>query len=187
MNLIYLALFGIVMLFIMALVSNSSYESISNIEDQIWLLNCPFPIVDKIATLQSIDGFNLNYTTSTFGNGTNYEGTYFQCRIVDGQFNANTQIKEYGATLFSVIPYGYFGYLLDYAGTIASKVYAVATLISFFITPANFNVLGFGLDDLSGSALAILIGIYALAYAFIFIWVISTIAGIISGATGAIT
>lgn len=184
MNLIYLALFGIIILLTMSLVSNSGATAIGNIENEIFLMNCPFPIADQIATLQSIDGFQINYTISTFGNGTTYEGTDFNCYIdpITGAFTANTEIKEYGATLFSVIPYGYFGFILDWSTTLIDKIYHMATLVTFVMTPANFDVFGFTLEDLSGTALFVVVAIYLMAYLFIAVWVYSTIASMISGA-----
>lgn len=152
----------------LAFISNTSAESIDNIEEQMYLMNCPLPIYDGIATLDSIDGYAVNYTVS-YGNGTNNEGTRFICSIdsITDNFSASAEIIPYGETLFDFIPYGWLGYLSDTITQIFARLQAMFTLISFFVAPTNFNILGYTLEDITGIALAVVIGIYGVAYTFI--------------------
>jgi hypothetical protein len=166
---------GVVFLMLLGLVSNSSDASIVKIEDQMFLINCPLPIYDGVATLVSIDGFALNYTV-VYGSGAvdgggsaqNFNGTFFECQLdllSTPHFNANTIIKEYGATtLFGTVPYGWLGYVADFFTSVFQSLQAVFTLISFFVTPSGFNIAGFTIDDLSGQALLIVIMIYGFCY-----------------------
>ena len=167
MNLISFGVFGLLFLIFLGIVSNSSSDSLDNIEEQIFLMNCPMPIFNGIATLNSIDGYAVNYTISyPTLNGTSTEGTKFICTIdsITQNFSASTSIEPYGATLFDFIPFGWLGYLADVLTAMFQSVQAVFTLIAFFMTPTNFNILGFTLADLSGIPLFSIIALYALCY-----------------------
>lgn len=183
MNLTYLAVFGMFLLVVMSLVSNSGEQSIDNIEEQMYLLNCPDPIYDGVATLQTIEGFRVNYTTS-FGNTTEGDGTFFICSIDDitGNFQASTVIKPYGsASFFDVIPIGWLGYVSDWISNQLQKVQAFFTLLTFVLIPVNFSILGYTLADLSGVALMVVIALYAFAYIFIGAWLYKTISPFAGG------
>ena len=162
------------MLMVLAIVSNTSEDSINNIEDQMFLANCPLPIFDQVATANDIVGFAVNYTV-TFGNGTDTDGSFFECTAEDGLFGVSVTVKEYGATLFSAIPIGWLGYLADSITVLFERLYAVFTLITYFVTPANFNILGYGLADVDGIALMLIIGIYALCYIAVGVWIYKTV------------
>lgn len=151
-------------MFIMGIVSNSGATSSANMQDQIFFMNCPFPIYDGIASLTDIDDFSVSYTVA-YGNGTSNDGTFFEC-TVDGSHlkGANTIIKEYGATFFDTIPYGWLGYIADYISVGLQHLQAFFTLVAFMITPVNFDVLGYTIADLSGIALMFVIGIYIFCY-----------------------
>jgi hypothetical protein len=167
MNLVSFGVFGLMFLIFLGIVSNSSSDSLDNIEEQIFLMNCPMPIFNGIATLNSIDGYAVNYTVSYPAlNGTATEGTKFICTIdsITQNFSASTSIEPYGATLFDFIPFGWLGYLADILTAMFQSVQAIFTLISFFVAPTNFNILGFTLSDLSGLALAAIVSLYALCY-----------------------
>lgn len=161
-----MGMFAIIFLAILGFVSNSSEASQNNIADQMFLMNCPLPIYDGVATLNSIEGFALNYTVS-YGNGTVNDGTRFECNASNGLFGANTVIIPYGETLFDFIPYGFLGYLSDSITTLFQRVQAMFTLVSYFVTPSNFNILGYTLADLGGFALLIIVILYAVCYIFI--------------------
>lgn len=166
-SLTHLGMIGVIFLILLGFVSNSSDASIDKIENQMFLMNCPLPIYDGVATLNSIEGFALNYTV-TYGNGTTNTGTMFECSIQDGNlFNANTIIKEYGATLFDFIPYGWLGFVADFLTGVFQQLQALFTLISYFVTPTGFNIAGFTIDDLSGQALLLIILIYGFCYTVI--------------------
>lgn len=130
-----------------------------------FLSNCPLPIYAGVATLNDIDGFAVNYTVAY--SDTNNTGTFFECSASGGVFGANTVIKDYGATLFDFIPYGWLGYIADFLTTVFQRVYAIFTLISFFVAPLNFSIFGYTIADLAGIPLMIVISVYAMCYIFV--------------------
>lgn len=158
---------------VLGIVSNSSAESIDVIQGQMFIMNCPLPIYNGVATLDPIapfNGFALNYTvTSNPDITTDFNGTKFECTYdplsAPPHLGANTVIYNYGATtFFGTIPYGWLGYLSDTLGNIFGRLQAMFTLISFFVAPTNFNILGYSLTDLGGFALMFVIAIYAFCY-----------------------
>lgn len=163
-----------------AIINNSSSIGIENTEFQMFLMNCPYPIFDGIATNATISGFSVDYDI-TYGNGTDNQGSFFIC------FNANEGlelpiaesvsivIKDYGATAFDFIPYGWLGYVADWFSSAFQKGGAFFTLVSYIVTPANFNVLGFTLEDLGGIGLLFVVFLYALCYISVGAWVYKTI------------
>lgn len=172
-NLVGLALFGVLFLGILAIISNVGEDSINNIQDQMFLSNCPLPIYAGVANLNTINGFAINYTVTY--SASNNTGTYFECQASGGLFGVNTVIKDYGATLFDFIPYGWLGYIADFLTSLFQRLYAVFTLLSFFIAPTNFNILGYTLDDLSGIPLMVVIMVYGISYIFIGSWLYKTV------------
>jgi hypothetical protein len=50
---------------------------------------------------------------------------------------------------------------------VGNKLASLFTLLYFFITPANFNIQGFTISDLSGVALMLVIGAYGISYLLI--------------------
>lgn len=169
MNLISLGVFGIIFLLLLAIASNASDTGLQSIQDQMYLMNCPLPIYNGIATLNSIDGYALNYTIA-YNNTVDSNGTFFRCSLdllSNPHFNASSEIKEYGYTLFSAIPIGWLGFVSDSLTVLGQRIYAFFTLVSFFVTPSNFNLLGYTIADLTGIALMIVIGAYGLCYLFI--------------------
>lgn len=159
---------GILTLMVMAFVSNSGTESTANIQDQIYLNNCPMPIYDGVATITDVNDFGVTYTLVN-GNGTSNEGTYFECSVTAHLNGANTIIKEYGATLFSTIPYGWLGYIADYITSGFQHLQAFFTMVVYLLTPVNIDVFGYTISDINGLALVFVIGIYIFAYVGI-IW-----------------
>lgn len=151
----------------LSILSNVGEDSVDRIEEQMFLMNCPLPIFSDIATLNSIDGYSVNYTiTAGEINGTDTEGTRFICSIdsITGNFQASTSIEPYGEALFDFIPFGWLGYLAHTLTDIFARLQAMFTLVSFFVSPTGFNILGFTLDDLTGFALLLVISIYGLCY-----------------------
>lgn len=190
MNLITWFLIGLFILIIMAIVSNSGYDSINRIELQMFLINCPSPIYHGVATNLNTDGLTVNYTltqTNYSGHGS-FNGTYFQC--YDGNAGipglepaptVTAVIKEYGATAFDTIPFGWLGYIADYLTHVFQKLQAFVVLLGYFATPANFSILGYGLDDLSGLSLMLIVGIYVFAYIPIFLFAYKAISPFVGG------
>lgn len=185
---LYLALFGIFILFVMGIVSNTNSNSIEAVENQLFLINCPPPIYNGVVTDADFEGFTVVYNVTISNSTSSFDGTYFDCYLEDTappatDFRLNVISKPYDTTLFSAIPIGYFGFLSDTISFQAGKAVNYGTLLSFVLTPANFNVLGYGLDDIGGFALGIIIMIYLIAYIFIVIFIIDRVTSIIGSFT----
>ena len=186
MNLIVWFIIGVITLMVIGIIGNSGQTSTENFQDQMYLMNCPLPIYDGVATLNSVDDFALNYTVS-YGTGAssggvaqNFNGTYFNCYVTEHLNGANTIIKEYGATtLFGTIPYGYLGYIADWITAQFQHVQAFFTMVSFLLTPVNFSIFGYTINDLSEVAVMVVIGVYIFAYIGIAIFPLSLVIGMI--------
>lgn len=182
LSLTYMGLFSMVLLFVMAMISNTGEQSTEEIEYQVWLFNCPDPIyhgtIEDISDIV-IDGFKItNYTivqdevSGGFFGFSTFNGTQFTCTrdSVTHEFQLTITTKEYGKTVTN-FPVGWFGYVGDMLSNVGVKLQVFATLIMFILTPANFSVLGFTLADLSGLAVVFLVGIYIFCYIFIIVWI----------------
>lgn len=167
MNLVSIGIFGIMFLAVLGLISNTSEESVIKIQDQMFLMNCPMPIYNGVATLHTIEGYALNYTVTYASNiKADFNGTKFICTASDGLLGASTTIYAYGASTFwGTLPYGWIGYISDTLGNVFSQLQAFFTLVSYFVTPENFNILGYTSNDLGG----IILMLCALMYAFCYI------------------
>lgn len=62
MNFLVWFIVGIITLLIMGIISNSGSISADNIENQMFLANCPFPTHNVLPTVSSIEGFIVVYT-----------------------------------------------------------------------------------------------------------------------------
>jgi len=151
------------------LISNAGFESQLKIQRQMFLINCPAPSYDGEynASNVDIDGFAVLLDTApanvTFGG----LGTVFRC-FVDGLstppgYEVIMSNKDYQVTTLG-FPSGWFIYAGDFIGSSFQRLTQVFTLISYFVTPTNFNILGFTLEDLSGIALMMVVSLYALCY-----------------------
>jgi hypothetical protein len=181
-TLFYMALFGIFLLIIMGIVSNTSQTAIESVENQIFLMNCPLPLNGAIGTLDQIVGLTVNYTTVYDNDTSDYNITVFICSIdsITGAFTANTEVYTSGTDWFSSTT-GTLFYASATLTALVTKGVAFLTLFSFILTPANFSILGYGIGDLTGASLAVVVGVYIVAYVFIGIWIFSTVAGALGG------
>jgi hypothetical protein len=177
-TLFYMALIGIFILIIMGIVSNTSEDSFTRVEDQIFLMNCPYPLYEGVAENLSIEGLVLNYTIAhnrdINGNTTTTDsdkvGGSFECHLNGtGLKGASFSTHQYAITTFG-FNWGYVGFLADSLTTTIVKVQSFLILFSFILTPANFGVLGYGLDDLSGASLMVVVGVYIVSYVFVATW-----------------
>lgn len=180
-SLFSMALFGIFTLMIMGIISNTSQTAITAVENQMFLMNCPLPLNGARPDPSSvqIEGLILTYDT-LYDNSTDYHVTVFHCRIVDGEPNANTEVYTATTSWFDTTT-GTLFYASATLTALGQKIVAFLTLFAFILTPANFEILGFGLADMSGAALAVIVGIYLISYVFVGIWVFTTISGAIGG------
>lgn len=119
-------------------------------KNQQFLLNCPLPINNGVATLVNIvDGVRLNYTVSVSGSqftAKNYNGTFFECTIDPNskQPGANTRIKNYGAVLeffgAQIIGYGWFAWVGDSVTSFVDNIVPLVTLVYLYlIAPADIT------------------------------------------------
>jgi hypothetical protein len=170
-SLFSMALFGMFMLIIMGIVSNTSETAIEAVENQIFLINCPMPLNGALATLDSINGLTVNYTIVYDNDTSDYHITLFICTIdtITGNFTVNTEVYTSGTDWFSSTT-GTLFYLSAGITSLLEKVIAFLTLFSFILTPANFSVMGFGLADMSGTALMLIVAVYIVSYVFIVTW-----------------
>jgi hypothetical protein len=160
--------FGIIFLIILAIVSNSSEESQERIQNQMFLMNCPLPSFDGRwnSTNVTIEGFSV-VLNDTAGVDYGGEGTVFRCQIAPltpfPAFQVNMSNKNYTETTLG-FPTGWFVFAGDFIGASFKKITEMFVLIGFFVTPTNFNILGFTLNDIAGIPLMFVISIYALCY-----------------------
>ena len=192
MNLIVWFLIGLFILIIMAVVSNSGASAIDRIELQIFLMNCPAPIYHGEVSNLNTNGLAVNYTVNygpteqDFQN--TFNGTYFNCydgnEGIEGLDPAPTVTaikKAYGDTLFGFIPVGWLGYISDYLVHVFQSAQAFIVMMGYFMTPANFSVLGFDLNDLTGITLFIVIALYVFAYVPIVLFAYKAISPFVGG------
>lgn len=182
-SLFSMALFGMFMLMIMGIISNTSQTAIEAVETQIFLINCPLPLNGARADPSSIQvvGLTLNYTI-LYDNSTDYHVTIFHCGTdpITGDLNASMEVYTATTSWFDTTT-GTLFYASSVLTQFGQKIVAFLTLFSFILTPANFEVMGFGIADLSGSALAVVVGVYIVSYVFLIVWIFTTLAGAIGG------
>lgn len=182
-SLIGLALFGILMLMIMALISNSSEGSMERVENEIYLMNCPLPLngARPNPTSLDIEGLTVTYDT-LYDNSTDYHVTVFICRIdpITGEKTVSDEVYTATTNWFDTTT-GTLFYASSVISSLGEKAVHFLTLLSFIITPANFEIMGYTLDDLSGIALGVVIGLYVISYVFIAIWIFTMVVGSLGG------
>lgn len=176
-NLFSLAITGMLILMIMGIVSNTNPTAFTAVENQIFLMNCPYPINGGIAENTNIDGLIVTYDlVRDADNSTTYHLTIFSCSIIDPDiptYNAGTTVYETNNNWFDVGT-SYLAYIMNYIFAFTSQIQGALTLFSFILTPANFEILGYTLDDLSGVAVMVVVGLYLFSYSMIVSWLYVT-------------
>lgn len=166
MNLVLWAIFGFLIIMIMAIVSNSGQTATANIQTQMDTLGCDFPDFTLGGNSTGNGCINTNtYTNNTFTlipaftfyNLTVPSCVFFSC----GENGTQQWVAE---TAPAGIPTGWLDYTADILSVTSSKLVAVGTIISYVLAPINFDVLGYTIDDLSGVALMLVIGLYVFCY-----------------------
>lgn len=155
-NLTYWFIFSIVILGIFAIMGNSGETSISNIENEFAIMNCPFPLYSGRDFLNG----TIIYETSS-------SGTFYECyKDPLSQFPTTIAYYDhnYNATAFSTIPTGWLGYTGDWLTTLSHKARSVGAIATFVLTPINFDFLGYTIADIGGIGLLFLIILYAVCY-----------------------
>lgn len=141
-------------------------------QNQMFLMNCPFPINGGVASNTNIDGLTVTYDLVRDNSTEDYHLTIFTCEIVDPNiplYQASTEVLTTTNDWFNV-GQSYLAYLMHSIFAFFSKMQALFTLIGFFVTPTNFNILGYTIADLAGIPLMIVVAAYALCYIFIGVW-----------------
>ena len=186
MNLTTWFMFGILLIMIMSLISNTSPTALQRIQYQFDRLNCPFPLFTGQDQL-IINGelaFGVNVTRVQNGDGT-INGTRYICAFdplsgPNGATVFTVEYVNYQETCFGFIPCGWFTYAGDFLTKVADKFESFFSLIVYILTPINFDIMGFTLSDLDGLSLAIVIGIYIFAYIGIGAFFAGYISGLVS-------
>jgi hypothetical protein len=165
-DLMHLGSFSVVFIIIIGFVSNQNPTALAGIQDQIDKLSCPMP---------SQSGLWNNTGTLMYSNGTyNYANkdsqvltlTCTEVHTLDGvDYYYGQFIDIFGAG--AGIPMGAFFFIGDYIAVIGDKLLAVFTLIGFYLTPINFEILGYTIDDLALLAQMAIISIYGFCYIMI--------------------
>jgi|SRR6185503_8053707 len=173
MNLTLLFVFGVIILVIFSIISNTGSSSINNISFQFHKITCPLPLSKGVDYLNG----TIIYDTDINGSATDIEqekvGTFYKCTqdSITGNLITTTVIKEYNANCFDVIPCGILGYWGDYLSILTEKALAIFTLIAYVLTPINFSILGYTIMDIGAVALIFVIGLYAFCYIVIGVWI----------------
>lgn len=175
-NLFHLAIVGMFILVIMGIVSNTNDKAFTEIENQIFLMNCPYPINGGTASNVNIEGLTVTYDLVYDNSTSDYHLTIFECTITDPDtplYAVNTIVLSTTNNWFDVAG-SYLAYIMNYIFAVSKQIQGALTLFSFILTPANFSILGFTLNDLSGSAVAVVVMLYLFAYAMIVTWLYVT-------------
>lgn len=154
-----MGVFGVFIIAILAILSNTSATALTNIEQQFDKLSCPMPSQTGLWNSSGV----LQYTGATY----NYPSVSNQTLTLTCTNIHTTDGVDYlyGSPGVAI---GVFFFVGDYISELfANKVLAVFTLIGFVLSPANFNFLGYTLDDIVGVPLMFVISIYVFSYIFI--------------------
>lgn len=159
-----MGLFGLLFLIFLAVISNASPTAIANIQIQFNKIGCPLPSITGLWNNTGVITFNPQSGNPTY----NYPDKDNQTLTLTCTLVHTINGFDYlcGAPFSTFC--GELIYIADYTSELlANKGSAIVTIIFFILTPANFNILGFTLADLTGIALMTVIGIYAICYIFI--------------------
>jgi len=156
LNLVVWAVFGLLIIGIMAIVSNSGTTSAANIQNLFDRMGCPMPASTGLFNSSGTIIFdNGTYNYPDVGNQT-LTLTCTEIHTLDGVD------YYYGQPAVAI---GVFYYINDYISELfGNKISALFTIFGFILAPINFDVLGYTISDLSGIALMLVIGLYIFAY-----------------------
>lgn len=130
-------------------------SGLTEIQAQQFIASCPYPLfegtVNVTNTFPTYFEYDIFHGHDINGNITSDDqekvGTLFLCEIDHNELSPDTygvsiSTRQYGATLFSVIPYGQLGYASDYLSMVGTKFVAYATQLWLFVN-APAEVTGF--------------------------------------------
>lgn len=152
---------------VLGIVSNTGATATDNIQDQFDKLSCPMPSQTGLWNSSGViqyEGATYNYPN--VGNQT----LTLTCTPIHTTDNVDYLYGSPGVAI------GVFFYIGDYVSEIfGNKLVAIFTLIAYILTPANFDILGYTLSDVTGVALLFIIALYSFAYIAIGIFLYKTI------------
>lgn len=150
------AVFGILIIMVFAIVSNSGQTGTANIQALMDRLDCPMPVGTGLFNQSGTFIYdNGTYNYPDVGNQT-LTLTCTEVHTLDG-------VDYYFGQ--PAVAIGVFFYVNDYISELfGNKITAVLTMIGYILSPINFDVWGFTLSDISGIALMLVIGLYIFAY-----------------------
>lgn len=163
-----MAVFSIILLAIISVVSNSGATATNNINDQFDRLSCPMPAISGLwNNTGTIELSGATYNYPSVSNQT-LTLTCTEVHTLDGfDYAYGSPTVAFAGSMF---------FIGDWISElIVNKLGAFFTILFYILTPANFEVLGFTIADLSGFALMAVIGLYAIAYIFIGVFIYKTI------------
>lgn len=150
-----------------AIVSNSSPTGLDSIEEQMFLMNCPYPVYSALVNVNNITGFNVGYTLN-YTTGNENTVVVFDCNVdpITGNFGVDLVVYDPDEGFFALFDnaFAWVGYLHATFTSAFQKIQAFFTLVSFVVTPTNFNILGFTINDLGGVGLFVVVGLYVMCY-----------------------
>lgn len=176
MSLFHMAIIAMFILVMMGIVSNTNETAFTAVENQIFLMNCPYPINGGIANNTNIEGLTVTYDLIRDNSTEDYHLTLFNCEVTDPDiplYGASTTVLTTSNDWFNV-GQSYLAYAMNYIFAFSAQIQGALTLFSFILTPANFEILGYTLDDLSGIAFAVVVMLYLFSYSMIVAWLYVT-------------
>lgn len=155
MNLISFGFFGLILLIILAFISSQSPTNLSNIDKEFKRLTCPMPAISGLWNQTNV----LQYTGATY----NYRSVSNQTLTL-----TCTQIHTLNGVDYNygqpTVAIGVFYFAQDVLSSVLDKVLAFFTLVSIVLSPANFSILGYDINDLNTTGKAFVIAIYIASY-----------------------
>lgn len=136
-----LIIFPIIFMLTLSFIFASSVVSLNN---QQFLMNCPFPVNAGIASISTIENNQVIYTI-TYDNATSdYHLTLFECNIVSDNQGANTIVFTESATNWFGVGNGYLAYFSNSISSFFQKIYNFIIMLWLFIdAPAQVSNLSF--------------------------------------------
>jgi len=181
-DLMHLGAFSIIFIGIVGFVSSQNPTNQDAMQVNFLKLSCPLPIREGVARNVTFTGSTLSYdlehgidiNNNPANNTKDFVGSYFLCGE-DNDFTASVTTKEYSAENNFGFPLGWFGYTSDTITAIVQKIVTMLTIMTSFLTPVNFNILGYTLGDLGAVATMAVITLYIFCYLMIAIMIYKVI------------
>lgn len=144
---------------VMAMVSNSGQTAIGNIQQQFDRISCPMPAFSGLWNdTSTVASGVLNYTGKTY----NYPNVSNQTLTLTCTDFHTADGQDYDMGCPACV--GWVVFIPDWFASLTDHILGVFTIIAFMLSPINFDVLGYTIDDLSGLSLMFVIGLYIFAY-----------------------